>query len=58
MISQATTARNFFYWYARQEARGTDCGYEKVDSADTNEGCAGHVVLPCSLLYRGSYLYF
>jgi hypothetical protein len=57
MISQATTARTF-YWHARQEARGTDCGYEKVDSADTNEGCAGHVARLCSLLYRDSYLYF
>lgn len=54
MISQATTARTFTTERARQEfeleARGTDCGYEKADSADTNEGCADSAEA-CMLYY-------
>ena len=45
MISPGNNGSDL-HWYARQEAGpgGTDCGYEMADSADTNEGCAGHIL--------------
>ena len=53
MISQATTARTFTSTQRQEfelEARGADCGYEKADSADTNEGCADSAEA-CMLYY-------